>query len=98
MAGGIVRVGDIMGPGGVIQGPGATSVLINGRPAASVGAQYSSHPCCGRKGCPPTHCGGAMSDTTKSVLVGGVPVLTATGVGLCSDTMRTFSKDVLVGA
>ena len=95
MPGGIVRTGDIFGPGGIITAPASPGVLVNGRPAALIGAVYTPHPCCGEKKCPPTHCKGAVLDMPSGVLINGLPVLTSTGIGLCGHKVMTSSFDVV---
>lgn len=96
MPGGVVRIGDILGPGGVIGPPIASGIYVNGRPAALVGAVYSSHPCCGAKKCPPTHCGGAIGDVPVGVFFNGKPPLTKSGIGWCKHKVMTASPDVFV--
>jgi hypothetical protein len=96
MPGGVVRIGDILGPGGVIGPPIASGIYVNGRPAALVGAVYSSHPCCGAKKCPPTHCFGAIGDVPVGVFFNGIPPLTKSGIGLCKHKVMTASPDVIV--
>lgn len=96
MPGGVVRLADIFGPGGVVEAPVSPDVLVNGRPAALVGAVYTPHPCCGVPKCPPLHCFGAIGDIPSGVLVNGFPVLTKTGVGLCGHKITTASTDVIV--
>lgn len=95
---GASRVGDILGPGGVLVGPFSPDVLINGRPAALFGIVYTPHPCCGAKGCPPAHCGGPTFDTPDGVTINGlIPVRKGTGIGLCGHSVKTGSSDVLIG-
>ena len=69
----VQRQGDANGAGGVITS-GVSSVLVNGRPIATVGLGVSPHPCCGRKGCPPVHCFARTSGGSSSVRVNGRPV------------------------
>ena len=96
MPGGVVRTGDILGPGGVVSAPAAFDVLTNGRPTALIGAAYTPHPCCGAKKCPPTHCFGSIFDLPSGVYANGLPVLTKTGVGICGHKLMTASTDVVV--
>lgn len=93
---GIARVGDILGPGGVLTAPFSPDVFINNRPAALFGIQYTAHPCCGAKGCPPAHCGGPTFDTPAGVYINGVPPITKNGKGLCGHGVRTASQDVII--
>lgn len=96
MPGGIVRLGDIFGPGGVVGPPFAQGIYVNGRPAAVVGATYTPHPCCGNKKCPPTHCFGIIGDVPLGVYFNGLPPLTKSGIGLCKHKVSTSSPDVLI--
>lgn len=96
MPGGVARVGDIYGPGGVIGPPGTPGIFVNGRPAALVGAVYTPHPCCGIKKCPPFHCFGAIGDVPVGVFFDGWPPLTKSGIGLCKHKVMTASPDVIV--
>jgi len=97
MAGGIARLGDILGPGGTLMAPVSPNVFVNGRPIALMNCQYSPHPCCGAYHCPPTHCGGPTFDTPSGILVNGVPPITKSGRGLCGHEVRTASADVIIG-
>ena len=96
MAGGIARVGDILGPGGVLTEPFSPDVTVNGRPVALFGIAYTAHPCCGVKGCPPTHCFGTTSDIPAGVTVNGIPPITKSGKGLCGHGVQTVSQDVKI--
>jgi len=96
MPGGVVRIGDILGPGGIVGPPFAPNIFVNGRPAALVGAVYSPHPCCGEKKCPPFHCFGAIGDVPVGVFFNGIPPLTKSGIGLCKHIIMTSSPDVIV--
>ena len=96
MPGGVVRIGDILGPGGVIGPPASVGIYVNGRPAALVGATYTPHPCCGEKKCPPTHCFGVVLDIPVGVYFNGLPPLTKSGRGICKHGIRTASTDVIV--
>lgn len=96
MPGGVVRVGDILGPGGIIGAPCSPGIFVNGRPAALVGAVYSPHPCCGVKKCPPTHCFGSVLDAPVGVFFDGLPPLTKSGIGICGHPVSIASPDVIV--
>jgi hypothetical protein len=93
---GIARVGDILGPGGVLTAPFSPDVFVNNRPAALIGIQYTAHPCCGAKGCPPAHCGGPTFDSVYGVYINGIPPVTKSGKGLCGHGVRTASDDVII--
>ena len=97
---GIARVGDILGPGGVLGSPVSPSVIVNGRPVALNTARYSAHPCCGAKCCPPAHCGGPTFGQQAAgfrVLVNGVPPILRGDIGQCGHSVRTASVNVIVG-
>lgn len=97
---GIARVGDILGPGGVLVSPASPSVLVNGIPVALNTIAYTSHPCCGARGCPPSHCGGQTYGTQAAgfrVLVNGVPPILLGDRGQCGHAVRTASVNVIVG-
>ena len=53
---GAVRIGDPNSGGGLAVGSGASSVIINGRPACLIGTSVTPHPCCGARGCEHTLC------------------------------------------
>ena len=92
----IQRVGDRNTAGGVILN-GDDSVLINGRAVAVRGAKVSPHPCCGHKGCPPTHCNAKTQATESTVLVNGVPLILADDTDTCDHPRVSGSPDVTVG-
>lgn len=92
----IQRVGDRNTAGGVILN-GDDSVLINGRAVAVRGAKVSPHPCCGHKGCPPTHCNAKTQATESTVLVNGVPLILADDKDTCDHPRVSGSPDVTVG-
>jgi len=93
---GIARVGDILGPGGVLTAPVSPDVFVNGRPAALFGIIYTAHPCCGAKGCPPAHCGGPTFDSPAGVFINGTIPVTKSGKGLCGHGVRTASDNVII--
>ncbi len=98
---GVARIGDIYGPGGILGSPVSPNVLVNGRPVALNGAVYTAHPCCGAKGCPPSHCGGPTAGTQAAgfaVLVNGVPPILLGDFGTCGHMVRSASTNVLIGA
>lgn len=94
---GVARLGDILGPGGVLTAPVFPDVTVNGRPVAVLGTAYSPHFCCGAKGCPPTHCFGTVIMGDFNVTVHGVPVAYKGAPGLCGHSIMTASSDVQVG-
>jgi uncharacterized Zn-binding protein involved in type VI secretion len=91
----VQRVGDQNNAGGVIVN-GDASVLINGRVVAVQGASVSAHPCCGQRGCPPTHCNAKTQAGGSAVLVNGVPVILAGDVDTCGHARTGGSNNVTV--
>ena len=92
----VQRVGDQDSAGGVILN-GDNTVLINGRAVAIQGASVSAHPCCGQKGCPPTHCNAKTQANNSSVLVNGVPLVLTGDIDTCGHARAGGSTDVTVG-
>lgn len=90
------RIGDRNSAGGVILN-GDSSVLINGRAVAVQGASVSAHPCCGQRGCPPTHCNAKTQANNSTVLVNGIPLVLNGDVDTCGHARASGSPDVLVG-
>lgn len=96
MPGQVQRVGDRNSAGGVIL-TGDPTVLVNGRPVATLGASVSPHPCCGAQGCPPIHCAAKTTSNNGKVLVGGRPIVTSGDLDTCSHARSSGSTDVIVG-
>lgn len=96
MPGGVQRVGDANAAGGIIL-TGDPTVLVNGRPIATVGSEVTPHPCCGAKGCPPTHCAALTTSTSFTVLVGGRPVCVTGDLDSCGHPRALGSFDVIIG-
>ena len=92
----VQRVGDQDSAGGAILN-GDNTVLINGRAVAIQGASVSAHPCCGQKGCPPTHCNAKTQAKNSSVLVNGVPLVLTGDIDTCGHARAGGSADVTVG-
>jgi hypothetical protein len=90
------RVGDRNTAGGVITN-GDNSVLINGRAVAIRGSSVSPHPCCGRKGCPPTHCSAKTQTNNSTVLVNGIPLILTDDNDTCGHPRASGSPNVFVG-
>ena len=90
------RQGDPNGAGGIITS-GVSSVIINGRPAATPGLRVSPHPCCGQKGCSPLHCSCSTSGGSSSVRVGGKPLLLTGDSDQCGHSRSGGSADVIAG-
>ena len=91
----VQRQGDANEVGGVIT-VGVSSVLVNGRPIATVGALVSPHPCCGNTGCPPIHCA-ATTEGGGSVLAGGVAISLSSHTDQCGHGRQGGSTDVVCG-
>jgi uncharacterized Zn-binding protein involved in type VI secretion len=96
MPGAVCRVGDKNAAGGVILN-GDPTVLVNGRPIAVTGAKVTPHPCCGKKGCPPTHCSATTTSQNFTVLVGGKPVVTVGSSDTCGHARLGGSVNVIIG-
>ena len=92
----VQRIGDQNSAGGVILN-GDSSVLINGRAVAVQGASVSAHPCCGQRGCPPTHCNAKTQANNSTVLVNGIPLVLNGDVDTCGHSRTSGSPNVLVG-
>ncbi|CAB4138158.1 PAAR motif [uncultured Caudovirales phage] len=95
MAGKAQRQGDTNVAGGLIT-RGESSVLINGRPAATPGTLVTPHPPCGPKA--PQHCAATTRGGSRSVLVNGKPLLTSSDKDTCSHGRSSSgSPNVVVG-
>lgn len=92
----VQRVGDRNSAGGVIT-TGDDSVLINGRAVAIQGSAVSPHPCCGQRGCPPTHCNARTQTTNNTVLVNGRPLIFTDDKDTCGHPRVSGSPNVIVG-
>ena len=87
------RVGDPTAHPGVIAGPGATTVLIGGQPAARAG---DTHTC----SMPPTagpHPPSPFPPGSGTVLIGGSPALRTGDVSGCGATITTGAFTVIIG-
>jgi len=93
MPGFVQRVGDANSAGGVIL-IGDPTVLVNGRPVATVGATVSPHPPCPK---PATHCAAKTTSKTPTVLVGGKPICVTGDIDTCGHPRSLGSTDVIVG-
>lgn len=91
----VQRVGDQNSAGGVILN-GDNSVLVNGRAIAIQGASVSPHPCCGQKGCPPTHCNAKTQTKNFTVLVNGIPLIITNDTDTCGHARAAGSPNVTV--
>lgn len=95
MAGGVVRVGDANTGGGLVT-VGDPTVLVNGRPIATVFAPVSPHPPCGGPG-GQKHCYAHTQIKAGTILVNGKPIATWPSVDTCLHPRITGSLDVIVG-
>lgn len=77
----IQRKGDANSAGGIITS-GDPSVRIGGRDIAVEGSPVSSHPCCGQRGCPPSHCN-ARTTASGTLRVNGKRVTLTGDVDTC---------------
>ena len=93
---GAVRIGDVNSAGGAAVGPGALSVIINGRPACLTGTKVSAHPCCGAPGCH-MHCVAVTTGGSGSVIAEGKPVILVGDVDTCGHARIQGSPDVVAG-
>lgn len=87
------RVGDSTGHPGTVAGPGISTVLIGGMPAAVVG---DNHACA----MPPTagpHPPTPFAQGSTSVLIGGRPALRLGDVAGCGAPIVAGATDVLIG-
>lgn len=93
MAGGLVRIGDILGPGGLVIGNSSSSVTVNGRPVALMGCVYTPHLGCTPK--KPLHCFGSIIDFPGGLTIEGQMPLTKGAKGICGHGIMLASDDVL---
>ena len=91
---GVQRKGDANAAGGVIK-TGDRSVLVNGRPVATVGLTVTPHPPC-PKGA--SHCAAKTSvKIARSVRVNKKPIISAGDNDTCGHMRVGGSRDVKVG-
>lgn len=91
-----VRLGDSNTAGGLVIGPGALSVTINGRPVATPGNKVTPHPCCGLPGCA-AHCKAITLIGSRSVTAEGKPIIYVGSPDSCFHTRATGSNNVTIG-
>lgn len=85
---GVSRVG-VDSAGGIITGPGVSSVIVNGAPVSVIGDSVAPH------GLGP-HAGPVMVGGSGTVIAGGIGVVRAGDAASCGDT-ATGSSDVIAG-
>lgn len=86
----VQRKGDANGAGGIITS-GDSSVLINGRPAATPGLLVTPHPPCPK---PATHCVALTTTGSRSVRVNGKPLLLTGNKDTCGHSRSGGSPNV----
>lgn len=91
----VQRVGDANTGGGIILA-GDPTVLVNGRPIATIFAPVSPHPPCGAKG-QQAHCNAHTQLKPGAVLVNGKPVSVSPGTDTCGHPRLTGSLNVVIG-
>jgi uncharacterized Zn-binding protein involved in type VI secretion len=94
---GAVRIGDVNSAGGAAIGPGARSVIINGRAACLTGTSVTPHPCCGRPGCA-IHCAAKTTLGSRSVIATGKPINYVGSPDTCGHSRANGSNDVIIPA
>jgi uncharacterized Zn-binding protein involved in type VI secretion len=90
----MARMGDIVGPGGVISA-GVPSILVNGQPAAFLGAPVTPHACCGAPGCDP-HCVAHIVTGAPTILVNGIPAVYVGCMASCADAVVMGAPGVII--
>lgn len=94
---GAVRIGDVNSAGGAAVGPGALSVIINGRPACLTGTKVTAHPCCGAPGCS-IHCSASTTLGSMSVIAENKPINYVGSPDTCFHPRALGSLDVIIPA
>lgn len=89
------RVGDVTTHGGVITGPGASTVMIGGQPAAVVGDLHTC-PIVPTPASPHLPSSAFVAGST-SVLICGRPALRTTDVCLCGANAAVGCPTVIIG-
>lgn len=89
----VQRMGDPNSAGGIIIS-GVGSVLVNGRPIATIGLGVTPHPCCGASGCPPVHCSAITAGGASTVFAAGRPVSLTGNSDICGHSRSGGSSNV----
>jgi len=92
----VVRRGDPNSAGGVVTGPCAPSVRVNGRAVSVPGDRVTPHPCCGGRGCQ-KHCVAVTTRGSGSVRAEGNPVIYVGCPDSCGHPRSLGSRNVNVG-
>lgn len=85
---GLVGISEVNG--GIVTGPGAPTVIINGSTCATIGDDVSAH------GLPP-HDAATIVTGSSTVLAMGKAVARVSDLASCDDPIETGSANVLVG-
>lgn len=96
---GIVLIGDPNDGGGVVIGPGSSTVTINNRRISYVGDDVAPHPCCGEPNCPPVHCHAKTQayPGESSVTIENKQVTLVGSYDTCGHRRSKGSTDVTLG-
>lgn len=92
--GGIARIGDIVGKGGVLTAPFSPDVTVNNRNVALTGCVFTAHPPCNPN--LPQHCFGVVVGVPNGVTVNGMIPLTSGSIASCGDKVLIASSDVII--
>jgi uncharacterized Zn-binding protein involved in type VI secretion len=92
----VQRVGDTNSAGGVALGGGSSGVFVNGRSVVVEGTPVTAHTCCGRRGCA-AHCGPVTTSGSRTVKVGGIPLIYTGSADTCGHPRVGGSPNVTVG-
>ena len=92
----VVRRGDANSAGGLVTGPCAPSVIVNGRPVSLPGDRVTPHPCCGRPGCT-RHCVARTTLASSRVIAEGKGIVYVGSPDSCGHPRATGSRDVVIG-
>lgn len=93
------RVGDPVSHGGVVGPPGAATVLIGGKPAATLQSQHLGPACPAHDGESPCPTAFLPIAAVATVLIGGAPALVQGGsvVAPCGASIVVGAPTVLIG-
>ena len=87
------RVGDQTGHPGLVGGPGCPTVLIGGKPAATVGTPHA----CTFPGVPPHPPSAILPPGCPTVLIGGQPAARLGDLAGCGAPIVSGCPTVLIG-
>lgn len=92
----VVRRGDANSAGGLVTGPCAPTVRVNGRPVSVPFDSVTPHPCCGAPGCA-IHCVAKTTFGSSTVKAEGKSVIYVGSIDTCGHSRATGSSNVIVG-